>query len=316
MLHSPVEIISAAAIGLVLLVLIRLLQQPAYEPLPQPPQAPSSSLSPSPLLPPTGMPYNEEITVDLITEWYSLLISLAYLYPTQVVYPPHNINERLCKSLGIDDVVISLMKKIPYIDGPYVDVQKREGLDEGDTVYGCHLFPGSMGYSFLRDDDIVESRDPENGGVGGVRLNHLLSHDVALSHCLRDGMILILDTKANTVRILDNNDGFDNPDDFVLEIPSEPDHYRNCHPQDAPSYFRQLIEKVRSLQLIPNGPSRSDKEFYGYDTGFEDRDEAKKILTERYGWPDDFRQEDWARDAEEIWGQIQRDVWDKIQHES
>lgn len=72
------------------------------------------------------------------------------------------------------------------------------------------------------------------------------------------------------MRILDNNDGFDNPDDFVLEIPSEPDHYRNCHPQDAPSYFRQLIEKVRSLQLIPNGPSRSDKEFYGYDTGFED----------------------------------------------
>lgn len=197
MLHSPVEIISAAAIGLVLLVLIRLLQQPAYEPLPQPPQVPSSSLSPSPLLPPTSMPYNEEITVDLITEWYSLLISLAYLYPTQVIYPPHNINERLCKSLGIDDVVISLMKKIPYIDGPYVDVQKREGLDEGETVYGYHLFPSSMGYSFLRDDDIVESRDPENGGVRGVRLNYLLSHDVALSHCLRDGMILILDTKAS-----------------------------------------------------------------------------------------------------------------------
>ena len=62
----------------------------------------------------------------------------------------------------------------------------------------AYVFPGSMAYSFLRDDDIVESRDPENGGVGGVRLNYLRSHDVALSHCLRDGMILILDTKAST----------------------------------------------------------------------------------------------------------------------
>jgi hypothetical protein len=28
-------------------------------------------------------------------------------------------------------------------------------------------------------------------------LNYLLSHDVALSHSLRDGMILVLDTKAS-----------------------------------------------------------------------------------------------------------------------
>jgi hypothetical protein len=89
------------------------------------------------------------------------------------------------------------MKKIPYIDGPYEDVQKLEGFDEEASVYGCHLFPGSRGYSFLRGHDIVESRDPENDGVEGVRLNYLLSHDVALSHSLRDGMILVLDTKAS-----------------------------------------------------------------------------------------------------------------------
>lgn len=89
------------------------------------------------------------------------------------------------------------MKRIPYIDGPYEDVQNVEGFDEGASSYGCHLFPGSRGYSFLRDDDIVEIRDPENDGVEGVRLNHLLSHDVALSHCLRDGMSLVLDTNAS-----------------------------------------------------------------------------------------------------------------------
>ena len=205
MLQSPADLIFAAAISLVLLVIIRLLLQPAHEPPRRPPQAPLSSLPPSPpslplprFLPPAAIPYNEETIVSLITEWYTLLISLAYLHPTQVIYPPHDIKERLCRSLGIDDSIISLMRKIPYVDGPYADVQKREGLDEGATVYGCHVFPGSMGYSFLRDDDIIESRDPENDGIGGVRLNYLLSHDVALSHCLRDGMILILDTKAST----------------------------------------------------------------------------------------------------------------------
>lgn len=205
MLQSPADPIFAAAISLVLLVIIRLLLQPAHEPPPRPPQAPVPSLPPSlPSLPlsrflaPTAMPYNEETIISLITEWYSLLISLAYLHPAQVIYPPHDINEQLCRSLGIDDSVISLMRKIPYVDGPYADIQKQEGLDEGETVYGCHVFPGSMGYSFLRDDDIIESRDPEKGGIGGVRLNYLLSHDVALSHCLRDGMILILDIKAST----------------------------------------------------------------------------------------------------------------------
>jgi hypothetical protein len=31
---------------------------------------------------------------------------------------------------------------------------------------------------------------------------------------------------------------------------------------------------------------------------------VKKILIEEYGSPDSFRQDDWARDAEEIWARI------------
>lgn len=74
------------------------------------------------------------------------------------------------------------------------------------------------------------------------------------------------------MRVLENNSGpdFGNPEGMVLERREEPSHYRNCHPQDAPSYFRHLIEKVRSLELIPSGPSRWYKEFYGYNMGHED----------------------------------------------
>lgn len=148
----------------------------------------------------TTSPYNEATIVSLIKEHYSLLISLSYLRASQIVNPPpsdHVINEKLCNSLGLDAAVISLMKKIPYIDGPYSDGK----LDEDASAYGCLLFPGSwtgsMAYSFLRDDDIMESRDPEATGTRGYRLNYLLSHDVALAHNLRDGMTLVLDTKAS-----------------------------------------------------------------------------------------------------------------------
>jgi hypothetical protein len=59
----------------------------------------------------------------------------------------------------------------------------------------CSLARGDL--LFLCGDDIIKSRDPESDGVEGVRLNYLLGHDVALSHCFRDGMILVLDTKAS-----------------------------------------------------------------------------------------------------------------------
>jgi hypothetical protein len=201
MLNSPGDILFVAIIGIFAMVLTKKLEELAHQHPAQPPRSPSPSPPSSPLPSAAGTLYNEETIVSLINKFYSLLVSLAYLRPSQIIYPPpgtgHNINEKLCNSLNIDVAVISLMKRIPYIDGPYEDVQKLEGFKEEASVYGCHLFPGSRGYSFLRGDDIVESRDPENDGVEGVRLNYLLSHDVALSHCLRDGMILVLDTKAS-----------------------------------------------------------------------------------------------------------------------
>src|SRR5438045_660901 len=110
-----------------------MLQQPAHQPPPRPYRSPSPTLPSSPILSPTGTLYNEEIIISLINEFYSLLVSLAYLQTSQIIYPPvngHNINEEICKSLNIDDTVISLMKKIPYIDGPYENVQNLEDFDE------------------------------------------------------------------------------------------------------------------------------------------------------------------------------------------
>jgi hypothetical protein len=33
---------------------------------------------------------------------------------------------------------------------------------------------------------------------------------------------------------------------------------------------------------------------------------VKSILIDKYGWPENFKQEDWARDAEDVWDGIIR----------
>ena len=165
----------------------------------QPPSRPQQQTSklpnppPSPILNTMSTPYNEAEIVSLITELYSLLIKLSYFNYNDVSFPPkngHQINEDICRNLHLDSAVISLMKKLPYING--------------DLRYGIYLFPGSIPYCFLQDGDILESRDPENlpqkeGVEETIRLDYILPHDIALSHNLRDGMGLVLDTKASIV---------------------------------------------------------------------------------------------------------------------
>ncbi|KAI7788060.1 uncharacterized protein LA080_013366 [Diaporthe eres] len=102
--------------------------------------------------------------------------------------------------------------------------------------------------------------------------------------------------------MLDDNDSPEvaNPEGTPLERPEEPLHYRNYHAQDATSYFEDLIAKIRSLDLIPYGGDDYSREFYG-DAYPEVRDKVKKILLEEYGWGSaNFRQEDWATDAESV----------------
>lgn len=174
-----------------------------------------------------------------------------------------------------------------------------------------------------------------------MRLDYLLPHDVALAHNLRDGMTLVLDVKdstfspslsslphirrslrdsnedADTVRMLDSADSpeYVNPEGTVLERPDDPMHYRNYYTQHAPSYLRRLIENIQKLDLIPAGTQGLGREYHGDEDAEvvsanlpfialadgSQRDEVKKVLIETYGWPDNFREDDWRRDMEEVW---------------
>jgi hypothetical protein len=187
MLQWPGEVLFASILGIVILLAAFLIQQPdpPHPPVRQP--SPERIQPASPLFTSMSTAYSEGEIAGLITELYELFVSLAYLDRDQITWPPpsvgHRINEDLCISLGLAPSVISLMKNIPYVH----------------SLHGFHIFPRSEAYSFLRDQDIIESRDPENlaplpGEESELRLDYLLPHDVALSHNLRDGMTLVLDT--------------------------------------------------------------------------------------------------------------------------
>lgn len=94
--------------------------------------------------------YDENEIVGFVTKLYELLIKLAYLGRNQITWPPdggHAINGELCRELRIEPEVVSLMKRLPYVDG--------------DLRYSVHLFPNSEPLSYLQDGDVQRSRDPD-----------------------------------------------------------------------------------------------------------------------------------------------------------
>lgn len=67
--------------------------------------------------------------------------------------------------------------------------------------------------------------------------------------------------------MLDNNDSpeFVNPEGTPLERPKEPMYYRNYHAQDATAYLKSFIADIRSLEFIPYGGDKYDREFFSND---------------------------------------------------
>lgn len=69
---------------------------------------------------------------------------------------------------------------------------------------------------------------------------------------------------TDNVRMLDNNDSPEvaNPEGMPLERPEEPMHYRNYCVQDATSYFKDLVARIQSLNLIPCGGDSFSRDFF------------------------------------------------------
>ncbi|KAH7388899.1 hypothetical protein BKA64DRAFT_645372 [Cadophora sp. MPI-SDFR-AT-0126] len=280
------ELMFALSLCIIASIALYLLRLPGRS---WPPPCPSRFLVPRPSTPPidtTSTPYSEDAIITLLNEIYTLLLKLAYLPPKSVIFAPpngHKINVTLCESLHIDPAVISLMKWMPYTDYGMGDSEELE--------YPC--FGGGWMYNFLRNEQVLRSRDPErNAWSDEPRTDYLLPCDVALTEAEDPDLEwLVLDTRQKlAIRHMMK---------MQLERPDEPNHYRN-----AVSFLRAHLERIRSLDLLPfTWESRQGFLDFYHHLHYP----LKKILTEEYGWPGEFRTEDWARDKAGVWQKFERE---------
>ena len=132
-------------------------------------------------------PYHEDEIVGLMTELYKLLVELCYITDDDIDWAPmegHLINEILCEEIGIEEAVVSLMRRLPY-------------HKDNRTYYGFFLFPQSKPYRYVDDDHIRNGRDPETLDPFNYppRLDFLSAQDLAHASPGLRGTMINLDTR-------------------------------------------------------------------------------------------------------------------------
>ncbi|KEQ65600.1 uncharacterized protein M437DRAFT_16834, partial [Aureobasidium melanogenum CBS 110374] len=234
-------------------------------------------------------PYSESQIIALITEYYHLLFSLNYLLPKDIDFPPpvgREIDQTLCQSLNLTPEVISLMQHIPC------------PCSEGLMLEHELLIPQSHANCFVDAKLVKLGRDPEVGENEWF----LKATDVALSVMGDEGQYLVLDTEKNTLRVC-TWEGPKSPEDedeaglcHDFNPDSPDDHYTRFPVHDPVEYLQLIIDKTRSLEWLPMrlhsmGSILTAGPIYS---------ETKRVLNEEYGWPDNFKSEEWKRDRKRI----------------
>ncbi|KAJ5887261.1 hypothetical protein N7504_011308 [Penicillium tannophilum] len=241
---------------------------------------------------PASSPYNEEKIITQINTVYNLLLKLSYFTPDRINFPPedgHIINKELCRSLHLTPAVVSLMKRIPYvIDG-----------------YHKPIIWQSRAYEYTRDEEIRNGRDPERTDAvfdeDELRMDFLRPWELALTCWLDDGISVILDTKSNVIRVIDESEPVD-------------DFREDSEAHDALAYLQKIIDDIRNLEVV-YFPGRDFESIYL--SGSYEQAEVKRILINEFGWgTEEFREDDWRREGLEICERIESvgiDEWEERQ---
>lgn len=132
--------------------------------------------------------YDENQIIDLVTEYYNLILSLCYLSAEEVDFPPpegRRIDEELCNSFNLTPEVISLMRRLPCPSA------------EGTMLEYEMFIPNSFANSFVDSKLIELGRDPEIL----ERSDFLDPSHIALSIMGDEGAWLVLDTTRSNAHL-------------------------------------------------------------------------------------------------------------------
>lgn len=270
---------------------------------------------PSP--PPPGSPlaYNEATIIGLISQIFSLLLRVGHIADvSDIVYPPEggiheSLDLGLCAELNLDPAVISLLQHMPYF---------------ADGGISAQFAPGSYLPTYIHDGVLPASRkigglpDWQPGNVN-ARPPTLRPQDVVLLYQIDPddmGETWVLDTEANTIRrycLSTAAPGLDTvqrafPSDYEPEHPEQPRHYRNAPALHAPTVLASYVDDLRSLLMMPGFEINALSVVFVYD--YPETEEVRRRLLEDYGWPDEFREEDWAREKDDVWEEVRQWVYE------
>ncbi|KZF24069.1 hypothetical protein L228DRAFT_259335 [Xylona heveae TC161] len=196
---------------------------------------------------------------------YELLIGMRHLPRSRLKLPPHPIDENFARSQGLSDNVISLLKRLPYID------MSQPG--HASTVIMYQTFP--VDYTTL--GGIWNSRDPLSLRISEADDEvpaYVNPWETLLAQAFREGENWMLDCCQYTSR----------------------GHRKG----DAVEVIRQMTDSLRSLEYTPiniseiaptpkqlpiAGLTAQDADYFLY---------AIKALYLDCGWPNNFRGEEFT----------------------
>ncbi|TDZ74625.1 hypothetical protein CTRI78_v000497 [Colletotrichum trifolii] len=247
--------------------------------------------------------FQEDEFVSLWCDMYAVLLRLNFWNPEDIIFPPAdtgrhaNINsQHLQNGLGMSPEAVSLVKRLPY---PRITPYRR-----------LRIYHEADAMSYLEDDDVQSCRDPHDMAQYSAQpdslndASYLLPQDVALARPDEsDGLAWILDLEYNAFRFISGaleapargvKGGL--PQQYPVERPHDPDHYRNWPMYHAPTVLRRWVQDVLDLELVP---ASSQGEYWSTSSDILGQVIGKALR--RYGWPADFREQDWARDSEQIY---------------
>lgn len=96
--------------------------------------------------------------------------------------------------------------------------------------------------------------------------------------------------------------------DYVPEFPEELNHYRNRVALHAPTVLADYIDDLRRLDFMPTG-GLGTGEATVVSTGWEPgMAVVRDALLQRYGWPDEFRAEEWRQEGRAIYDTARQGV--------
>lgn len=240
---------------------------------------------------PAPPPYEEDIIIDLMVEIYHILILLYYIDVVDVVFAPpegHPIDEPLCAELGIDERVVSLMKRLPYFRN------RRKARP---------IFPPSVSpLIYTNADHIRASRSPLNLGLEPEDQDnsYILPQELPLFAGSTRDWSWILDVSENTIRQVDPTTKYGPPEASI-----SPTDHRFASALSAPHLLGEYVSGLRTLRFIPDETQPGISDVGDEDPELEELLEwprrVKMRLLGEFGWPNAFRADDWARDHKHVW---------------